>query len=243
MQPAVPDSARLAHTFRNFSFVIGGLAELLLAELTDPAQRELAAEIRETVNRASAVTASHLAASHPRPESEPVDVVDFLRAASARISALVGPRIEVRLSCSPPHPLLIRFVPAELDDVLMNLAANARDAMPSGGVLTIRTDVAEAPHAGTLATFCRIVVSDTGHGLPAGLASRVFDPYFTTKEHERGTGIGLFEVARVLAAAGGFISAGASPEGGASFEIHVPLAPDRIPAPILRPPVRRAPAR
>lgn len=218
MRSAVPDAARLAHTFRNYLTVIGGFTELLLSELTDPAQRELAAEIGEAVSRATTSAACHLATARTGA-CDPLDIAGYLATSRARLRAIVGPGIDIEIH-RPSQPLYVRIPPTSLDDVIMNLAANARDAMPRGGSIVV--SVQEETHEDGF-PICRLSVADTGHGLPADVAENVFQPFFTTKP-EAGCGIGLFEVRRILADAGGYITVGPANEGGTEFQAHFPVA-------------------
>ncbi|TFG71777.1 MAG: response regulator [Solirubrobacterales bacterium] len=119
--------------------------------------------------------------------------------------------------------------PARIEQVLINLAVNARDAMPEGGTLTFETENAELSEAETLADpgvkagrFVRLVVSDTGVGMDSDVASRVFEPMFTTKSSGQGTGLGLATVYTIVNQTGGTITLDSEPGIGTSFEIHIP---------------------
>jgi signal transduction histidine kinase len=119
--------------------------------------------------------------------------------------------------------------PGQLEQVLMNLAANARDAMPEGGRLTIRTanvelgpeDIAGLPGIKP-GSFVQLVVSDTGHGIPADVRPHVFEPFFTTKAQGEGTGLGLATVYGIVKQSGGWIYLDETPGPGGSFRVYLP---------------------
>jgi signal transduction histidine kinase len=119
--------------------------------------------------------------------------------------------------------------PGQIEQVLMNLAANARDAMPLGGQLTIAT-ANENVGPGDLASlagltpgqFVRLTVSDTGHGIPASVRPHIFEPFYTTKEQGKGTGLGLATVYGIVKQSGGWIYLDETPEQGASFSVFLP---------------------
>ena len=137
--------------------------------------------------------------------------------------------------------------PARMEQVLINLAVNARDAMPEGGTLFFGTENVELTEADTLADpgvepgrFVRLVVSDTGVGMDSEVASRVFEPMFTTKSSGQGTGLGLATVYTIISQTGGTITLDSEPGIGTSFEIHIPASESG--APQATKPTRAAPA-
>lgn len=222
MFAAVPDAARLAHAVRNYSTVIRGYADLLLAEIADPAQREMLAEIRAAAERATETSCAHLGPRGSATSADAVDVTEYLRTLSGSLARLTGAEVLTTIHCEDAD-LFIALDRQELDQVLMNLVSNATEAMRGAGALTLAASTAEAPHAGGFGTFCCISVADTGPGIPPELAGRVFDPFFTTKR--RGSGVGLAEVRRIVGAAGGFVALG-SPPCGALVSIYLPLVRD-----------------
>jgi signal transduction histidine kinase len=133
------------------------------------------------------------------------------------LQRLLGPRIELKTALAPDAGR-VRADPSQIQQILMNLAANARDAMPSGGRLTIHTSrTADTPDV-------MLQVTDTGHGMDEPTRARIFEPLFTTKDLEKGTGLGLATVHSIVTKLGGHISVESSPGRGARFSIHLPVA-------------------
>lgn len=222
---ALPEAAVLAHAYRNYATVIRGFAELLLAEVTDPDHREMLAEIRNAADGASAFSATHLIThrrSGERPAVPTSDVNAYMRGAVPRLSALLGPAVQIQLACNLPD-VRVGLTADELDHIFMNLGANARDAMEGVGTLTIGGELAQSHHAGGVAVFCLFTLTDTGPGVHPSIARYIFEPFVTTKPPGSGTGLGLFEVRRLVGAAGGFVEVDSSP-GGAAFHVYLPLA-------------------
>lgn len=221
---ALPDAAVLAHAYRNYATVIRGFAELLLSEVTDPDHREMLSQIRNAADGATAFSTTHLT-RHRRDEraSSPASNVNaYMREAVPRLSALVGPAVQIQLTCNLPE-IRVGLSTDELDHIFMNLGANARDAMAGAGTLAITAELTQSLHAGGVAPFCLFTFSDTGPGVHPDVARRVFEPFVTTKPARSGTGLGLFEVRRLVGAAGGFVTLPAS-AGGAVFHVYLPLA-------------------
>jgi len=153
---------------------------------------------------------------------------------------LIGPEIEFEIVCAP-QPLTIFADSGYIEQVVLNLVVNARDAMPKGGRVTVRVDeveLDEAAAAGLLeakpGTYARLGVTDTGTGIDAATRARLFEPFFTTKEQGKGTGLGLSIVYGIVKQAGGYINVVSEPGRGASFLIYLPIAaaPQPTPAPV-----------
>ncbi|BAH38784.1 putative two-component hybrid sensor and regulator [Gemmatimonas aurantiaca T-27] len=189
----------IAHDFNNYLSAIATNAELLRDELPLLSSHRLeASEILGAAQRASALTRQILVFSRRQVvHDERLDVNSAIHALRRLLSRLVGEQIEVRITVAPDAPRVM-FDHGRLEQVLMNLAANARDAMPAGGCLTIST---ERTTAGDL----RLRVSDSGAGIPPEVLPRVFEPFYTTKTRERGTGLGLAMVYSIVTAARGEI--------------------------------------
>ncbi len=220
----------IAHDFNNSLTTICGNAELLLkrAELAAGA-REESEEIVKAGRYASALTRQLLAFSR----KQGVDPVVFdLNAVLADLSKMlrrtVGERVRLELAPAP-QPVLVRADVGQIEQVVMNLSVNARDAMPDGGVLTIRTEAVEvdagaAPAAlqGKAGRYVVLVVSDTGAGIAPPVLARLFEPFFTTKDPGKGTGLGLATVHGIVVRNGGAVTVDGRPGRGAEFRVWLP---------------------
>jgi PAS domain S-box-containing protein len=207
----------VAHDFNNLLTVIAGYAELLAAtfDQTDSRSADLD-EIKRAAHRASLLTRQLLAFSRKqvlRPEV--LDLNAVVQEVGVLIRRLIGEDIMLAIDTAPEKvPVLADH--SQLEQVLMNLAVNARDAMPLGGRLSIRTSIA----GGSV----QLVVEDTGSGMAAGIIERVFEPFFTTKETGKGTGLGLSTVYGIVKQSGGDIQVSSEPGSGTTFTISMPLA-------------------
>ncbi len=226
----------VAHDFNNLLTVIAGSAELLADDLPPgDARRGDVEEIRRAAERGAALTRQLLAVSHRNPPADrAIDlraVVDDMDSLLARV---IGEHIEVS-SHGPDVPLMVRADPTEVEQLLMNLAVNARDAMPEGGVLSIGLDVAEADglagdDGNHGARYARLRVGDTGVGIPDDVLRHLFEPFFTTKEPGRGSGLGLPTVHAIVVRHGGHIGVDTRVGFGTTFTIHLPLVEGAAPA-------------
>jgi len=219
----------VAHDFNNILTGIIGYADLLLLDLNkdDPAHDD-ASEIRQAADRAAELTNQLLAFSR-RQVTTPrvVDPNEVVARSKKMLERIIGE--DVRLVFVAGRRLWrIRIDPAQLDQILVNLAVNARDAMPDGGELTIETAnlPAERAHlpADALdgADVVRIAIGDTGCGMEEATLTHIFEPFFSTKEKERGTGLGLATVYGIVRQNGGTIHVHSRPGAGALFEIYFP---------------------
>jgi signal transduction histidine kinase/CheY-like chemotaxis protein len=220
----------IAHDFNNLLSVIGSYSELMLDELPGDADlRTPAAEIAKASDRAAALTRQLLAFSrHQVVDAHSIDLNDVVADIERMLCRLIGETIALVVQ---PGIALWRVLAdrGQVEQVLVNLAANARDAMPHGGTLTIRTanvrldadfvrvnvGAMEGPHV-------LMDVGDTGVGMDAETASRVFEPFFTTKGVGRGSGLGLATVYGIVKRAGGFIRVESEPTRGTVFSIYLP---------------------
>ncbi len=235
----------VAHDFNNVLTVVESYAWMLEESLeqADP-RREDAGEIRKAAERAAGITRQLLALSRhsmATPRSIQLDAV--VAGAVPMLKKLVGNRITLDVH-KGDVPTVIAD-PVQIEQVLMNLAINARDAMDSEGRLTVETatreiDDDEAPSLGISGgRYAELAVTDTGSGMDGETQRRIFDPFFTTKEEGRGTGLGLAIVHGILAQAGGTISVYSEVGRGTTFRVLLPVtggevatvpAPARVPA-------------
>jgi CheY-like chemotaxis protein len=142
------------------------------------------------------------------------------------LSRLVEEDIEIRVSLGRDVPL-VRVDPGQMEQVLLNLVVNARDAMPNGGELVIETQLVKLneQHSGIAAgEHVLLTVTDSGHGIPTEELTRIFEPFYTTKSDDKGTGLGLAIVQSILQKNGGVILAASEPGAGAAFNIYLPVA-------------------
>ena len=209
----------VAHDFNNILTAIRGYAELLLLDLADDAPaRESAAEISRAASRAAELTGQLLAFSRKqvlRPQR--LDLNEIVSEMSSMLRRLVGEDVVLKTELDTElSPTLAD--PTQVEQVLLNLAVNARDAMPSGGRLTIRTANVDGEDGPRVA----LVVADTGEGMDAATAERIFEPFFTTKEVGAGTGLGLATVHGIVAQSGGTIDVQSEPGVGTAFTICLP---------------------
>lgn len=212
----------IAHDFNNYLTSIVGHAQLALDTVpTDtPVQTELDG-ILDSAQRASELAKQILVFSR-RQVVEPTDVSvhAVIHGMHRLLARLLGERIMLRLVLAPQLGC-VRMDQGQLEQVIVNLIVNARDAMPSGGECWLRTSRRDVEGHGMVC----IEVEDTGEGIPVALRDRIFDPFFTTKARTHGTGLGLSISYGIVTAAGGTISVDASEGGGARFVILLPEGP------------------
>jgi PAS domain S-box-containing protein len=215
----------LAHDFNNTLTVAGGFAELIKAESADSQVASDAAAIVEVVDKARELTRRLLAVARDtsRP-SEPVDVCDVVVDLAPLLRHLLGSAVEVELDL-PDRPMVACLDTAQLEQALINLAVNARDAMPDGGTITIGIREVDG-------TFVEVFVRDTGTGIPADVLARVFEPFFTTKPTGKGSGLGLAMVSGFAARAGGEVTVESEPGSGTTFAIRLPELERQTLAPV-----------
>jgi PAS domain S-box-containing protein len=221
----------IAHEFNNIMTAIIGFAEYLKDEMDegDPS-RQYATVIHAAAERAAKLTDGLLAYSRKKvPRMEAVDVSEVLDTVEGFLAKIVGENIalETKISASG---LTVTADKAQMEQVLLNLATNAMDAMPQGGVLTIRADGLEvsqedAVSAGSIrpGAYAVISVSDTGGGIHEDVRSRIFEPFFTTKDVGKGTGLGLSVVYGIIEQHHGYIFMDTRPGRGTTFSVYLPL--------------------
>jgi two-component system, cell cycle sensor histidine kinase and response regulator CckA len=218
----------IAHDFNNLLLVISGYSALLLA---DPETSELGAvkEIAKAAEYGTVLTRQLLAPSNERTlPSNGLDLNDVVLNVSTMLRMLIADDVEIAVRLAPDvHG--VTADPGALERLLVNLALNARDAMPTGGTLGIETanvDLDErqvATHLnGRTGPNVVLAVSDTGVGMTEDVCSRLFEPFFTTKEAGLGTGLGLTSVCAVVKQAGGSIDVESEVGEGTTFKIYLP---------------------
>jgi two-component system, cell cycle sensor histidine kinase and response regulator CckA len=237
----------IAHDFSNLLLVIRSYAEMQLEESDlSPVLRHHAQAILTASRRAGELTRELLAFSRRQPQQlNPANLNSVIDAAVPMLSRLVGKGITVWVQL-PPELWPIQADTAQLEQVVVNRAANARDAMPHGSKLLLETTnvVIEDKHAAMPpGDYVLLAVSDTGAGIPRHVLPRIFKPFFTTKERGKGRGLGLASVYGIVKQSGGFIWAYSESGYGTTFKIYMPRATAArliSEAPIARLAARRA---
>jgi PAS domain S-box-containing protein len=228
----------VAHDFNNILMSIMGAADLLMMQLPpDDAARDEAAEIKQAVDRGAALTRQLLAFSR-RQAARPrlFALGDVVKGMDTMLRRLIGPEIDFEIVV-PQEPLQVVADSGQIEQCVMNLVVNARDAMPQGGRVTVRIEEVELDDESAAAFlegrpghYARLSVADTGTGIDAATQARLFEPFFTTKEQGKGTGLGLSIVYGIVKQSGGYITVASEPGRGATFLIYLPLATEPEPA-------------
>ncbi|WP_181233610.1 protein kinase domain-containing protein [Enhygromyxa salina] len=234
----------VAHDFNNLLTVVLGACELAILQVDNPSEVGISlADIRDAAERASDLTRQLLAFSRRQVlKPKRVDVNALVTDIAKLLRRLIGENIELQSELTS-EGCGVHVDPSQLEQVLMNLVVNARDAMPDGGVLTVRTRRAQIGAEDPPATpavepgaYVILEVEDTGLGIPADQLERIFEPFFTTKPAGLGTGLGLSTVLGIVEQSGGSLFVDSEPGRGTRFCIFLPFGdtkPDRAPlAPI-----------
>jgi two-component system cell cycle sensor histidine kinase/response regulator CckA len=223
----------IAHDFNNYLMVIKGNVELIRARSTARSfECERLDEIATVASSCAALTGQLLSlARRPVSSPRPVDVMSLVNNAAPILRRLLGDHVQLVLK-APVAAAVVRIDPAQLEQVLVNLAVNARDAMLEGGAVTIEVDCAtvEPDLASSRPTlnpgaYVRIDVTDMGAGIPAAIQARVFEPFFTTKAHGKGTGLGLSTVYGIVKQWQGHVEFESQLGRGTKFSVWLPSHP------------------
>jgi two-component system, cell cycle sensor histidine kinase and response regulator CckA len=226
----------VAHDFNNLLTVIIGNCDFMLEEL-DPqsALEKDVAQIRWSAIAATDLTRQLLAFSRQQVlEPRVMELNEVVMKAQRVLERLLGEDVELELALAPDTGR-VRADAGQLEQVIMNLAVNARDAMPDGGTLLLETasitmdeDESERHFGAKPGRYALLSVRDSGVGMDAETKVRLFEPFFTTKEAGKGTGLGLATVYGIVKQSGGFISVESDPGSGAKFMIYLPQVPDAV---------------
>lgn len=221
----------VAHDFNNILAIIGNYTDFAIEETEDrPQVQSDLRQARTAVERASNLTRQLL--TFTRGDAiQPRDI--DLNASIAEVHSMLQRTIgeHINLIARPAgQPLISHADPGQIQQVLLNLAINARDAMPNGGTLVLEANVTTLDGeevtmqpALPAGTYARLLVSDTGHGMSADTVARIFEPFYTTKPRGKGTGLGLATVYGIVTEAGGSINVYSEPDIGTTFRIYLPL--------------------
>jgi len=222
----------VAHDFNNLMTGILCHAGLLKSEgVTGETVRETAGLIEGAARRAAELTSQLLGfARRGKQQDVPVDLLGTVETGVRLLSRSLNPAIRVRIHCREPRAY-VRGDPAQMEQVVLNLAMNARDAMPDGGTVTFcikQRDVGQEDCAGRAhavpGRYTVLSVADTGCGIPKEQQTRVFEPFFTTKPQGKGTGMGLAMVYGIVRNHGGWIDVESEPDRGTTFRVFLPFA-------------------
>jgi len=224
-------SAGVAHDFNNLLTLITGYSDLVLRKVPpDSPHHAHLVEVRQAGNRAAALTQQLLSFSRREMVSpEILDLNRVVEGSAGMLRRLIGPDIDFGTSLEDALPA-VKADPGQLEQVLLNLVVNARDAMPQGGRIMVRTRRVElmTPSAAGVPAgpYVRLSVEDTGAGISAETRSRIFEPFFTTKGDGQGTGLGLATVYSIIKQSKGAIEVASQPGQGTVFTIHLPAVAD-----------------
>ncbi len=224
----------IAHDFNNVLTAIFGYTDLLLEQLPDDVSRGDVLEIRRSAERAASLTRQLLAFGRKQVlQPRVVDVREVIAAVEPLLRRVVGRHVDIAVRCDAPIAK-IRADPGQIEQVLMNLCANARDAMSQGGQVEIRVQdrlvtAEEALRRSGLepGAYVLVTVTDSGPGIPDDIRPHIFEPFFTTKEQGKGTGLGLATVYGIVKQSGGGVYLDA--DGSATFAIYLPSLAETTP--------------
>jgi PAS domain S-box-containing protein len=228
----------VAHDFNNILTAISGFGQFVLTDVTHAANADAKADIEQVLaaaERGGALTRQLLAFSRQQVlQPRVLDLNAVVTSLGPMLARLIGTDIQMRTIASPQLSA-VKADPNQMEQVLVNLVVNARDAMPAGGTITIETADVELDetyadsHDGVApGRYVVLAVTDSGTGMDAATRARVFDPFFTTKGPGKGTGLGLSTVYGIVKQSGGNVEAYSEPGRGTSFKIYLPRCVERL---------------
>ena len=224
----------VAHDFNNLLTAISGYADLLLRRAPPEPITRYGTEIKRAADAAAGLTRQLLAFSRKQVlQPRVVDLNAVMRDAERMLRRLIGEDIELTTRYAE-GPAPVRADPVQLEQVILNLAVNARDAMPEGGRLSIRTetgDVAPGRDHRLAGPYVSLVVSDNGIGMEDEVRRHIFEPFFTTKPVGHGTGLGLATVYGIVTQSGGSVAVDSAPGAGTTFTVLFPRSLDQVDGP------------
>jgi PAS domain S-box-containing protein len=236
----------VAHDFNNVLSVILTYADFILDDLkpSDPLRTDMG-EIHKAASRAAGLTRQLLMLSRQQiVEPKVIDLHEVLTGMDNMLARILGEDVEL-VSLPPKSGGRVKVDPSHIEQVILNLVVNARDAMPTGGKLTIETGNVVLDEAYALShlptrsgPYVMLAVSDTGSGMDRETQKRIFEPFFTTKELGKGTGLGLSTVFGIVQQSGGNIWVYSEPGKGTTFKVYLPRVDDEVD--VVRPPVAPA---
>jgi PAS domain S-box-containing protein len=228
----------IAHDFNNLITAISGFTELVQSTLdeTDPRHEDLL-EVQKAASRAASLTAQLLAFGRRQfLQPKVLDLNALVGDIEKLLRRTIGEDIDLVLSVDPGLEA-VRADPGQLEQVVVNIAVNARDAMPKGGQLRFVTDMVDVDEAAAQARapmapgrYVRLVITDTGTGMSPEIQQHIFEPFFTTKALTKGTGLGLATVYGIVQQSGGYVRVSSQPGLGTSFEICLPAVKEAVEA-------------
>ena len=223
----------IAHDFNNLLGIVTACSELLRSRV-DEESAEYIDNIREAAKRGASLTRQLLAFSRRQPvQTQLLDLNERLKEVNKLLRPLMGDDVEIAL-LPRPATAIIEADPGQLDQIVINLAVNARDAMPRGGKLILETAAFDCDesfareHSMTVGRYVMLAVSDNGSGMDEVTRSRVFEPFFTTKEIGKGSGLGLATVYGIVKQSGGHVWVYSEPGHGTTFKIYLPSAEHKL---------------
>ena len=225
----------VAHDFNNLLGIVTACSELLRRKVPDAESAEYLENIREAAKRGAALTRQLLAFSRRQPvQKQLLDLNERLKEVRKLLGPLMGDDVDI-VHLSKPGNAIIEADPSQIDQIVLNLAVNARDAMPQGGKLILDTGVFDFDHAFahehpgmSAGPYVMLAISDNGIGMDEATRSRIFEPFFTTKETGKGTGLGLATVYGIVKQNGGHIWVYSELGHGTTFKIYLPSAEKKL---------------